>query len=201
MIQVMGLWNKLFRKKQTPKPEKSPYLPEIEDPLDIAFAKRFTAQGGFFLYNDSSDQVLKNFKEILKENKWEQSETISLNQKLAQRFNVDCVDQSTGKLGHFKAILIQCEFLISNTGKILLSNNQINHFKIKALPKTIIVSAHIRQITRDVSQGMTKLKNKYSDTIPTNITTLNIKREDANHKKNQTQQTSSKNIYLLLEDY
>jgi len=48
---------------------------------------------------------------------------------------------------------------------------------------------------------MTKLKNKYSDTIPTNITTLNIKREDTNDKKNQTQQTSSKNIYLLLEDY
>ena len=64
-----------------------------------------------------------------------------------------------------------------------------------------IVSADVSQITRDVSQGMTKLKNKYSDTIPTNITTLNIKREDANDKKNQTQQTSSKNIYLLLEDY
>jgi len=197
----MGIWKKLFGKKQVSKREKSPYFPETEGPLDIAFAERFTAQGGFFLYNDTSNLVLKNFKEICKENNWKQSEIISLNQKLAQRFKIDCINQSTGKLDHFKAILIQCEFLISNTGKILLSNNQINHFKIKALPKTIIVSADVSQITRDVSQGMTKLKNKYSDTIPTNITTLNIKREDANDKKNQPQQTSSKNIYLLLEDY
>ena len=197
----MGIWNKLFGKKQTSKPEKSPYFPETDGPLDIAFAERFTAQGGFFLYNDTSNLVLKNFNEICKQNKCEQIEIISLNQNLAQRFNIDCIDQSTGELGNFKAILIQCEFLISNTGKILLSNNQINHFKIKALPKTIIVSADISQITRDVSQGMTKLKNKYSDTIPTNISTLNIKKDDVNDKKNQPQHTSSKNIYLLLEDY
>ena len=97
--------------------------------------------------------------------------------------------------------MIHCEFLISNTGKILLSNNQINHFKIKALPKTIIVSAKISQIARDVSQGMTQLKNKYINTIPTNITTLNIKRKSSNDKQNQEEQTDSKNIYLLLEDY
>ena len=194
----MGIWNKFFRAK---KPEKSPYFPDSEGPLDLGFVKKFTSFGGFFLYNDSSELVLKNFKEICTENNWNQSEIISLNQNLAQRFQVSFVEQASGKLDNFKAILIHCEFLISNTGKILLSNNQINHFKIKALPKTIIVSAKISQIARDVSQGMAQLKNKYINTIPTNITTLNIKRKSSNDKQNQEEQTDSKNIYLLLEDY
>jgi hypothetical protein len=194
----MGIWNKFFGAK---KPEKSPYFPDSEGPLDLGFVKKFTSSGGFFLYNDSSELVLKNFKEICTENNWNQSEIISLNQNLAQRFQVSFVEQASGKLDNFKAILIHCEFLISNTGKILLSNNQINHFKIKALPKTIIVSAKISQIARDVSQGMAQLKNKYINTIPTNITTLNIKRKSSNDKQNQEEQTDSKNIYLLLEDY
>lgn len=194
----MGIWNKFFGAK---KPEKSPYFPDSEGPLDLGFVKKFTSFGGFFLYNDSSELVLKNFKEICTENNWNQSEIISLNQNLAQRFQVSFVEQASGKLDNFKAILIHCEFLISNTGKILLSNNQISHFKIKALPKTIIVSAKISQIARDVSQGMAQLKNKYINTIPTNITTLNIKRKSSNDKQNQEEQTDSKNIYLLLEDY
>ena len=194
----MGIWNKFFGAK---KPEKSPYFPDSAGPLDLGFVKKFTSFGGFFLYNDSSELVLKNFKEICTENNWNQSEIISLNQNLAQRFQVSFVEQASGKLDNFKAILIHCEFLISNTGKILLSNNQINHFKIKALPKTIIVSAKISQIARDVSQGMAQLKNKYINTIPTNITTLNIKRKSSNDKQNQEEQTDSKNIYLLLEDY
>jgi hypothetical protein len=197
----MGIWNKFFGAKKSKKPEKSPYFPDSEGPLDLGFVKKFTSFGGFFLYNDSSELVLKNFKEICTENNWNQSEIISLNQNLAQRFQVSFVEQASGKLDDFKAILIHCEFLISNTGKILLSNNQINHFKIKALPKTIIVSAKISQIARDVSQGMTQLKNKYINTIPTNITTLNIKRKSSNDKQNQEEQTDSKNIYLLLEDY
>ena len=197
----MGIWNKFFGAKKSKKPEKSAYFPDSEGPLDLGFVKKFTSFGGFFLYNDSSELVLKNFKEICTENNWNQSEIISLNQNLAQRFQVSFVEQASGKLDNFKAILIHCEFLISNTGKILLSNNQISHFKIKALPKTIIVSAKISQIARDVSQGMTQLKNKYINTIPTNITTLNIKRKSSNDKQNQEEQTDSKNIYLLLEDY
>ncbi len=197
----MGIWNKFFGKKHSSKPEKSPYLPESEDPVDITFVKKFTEQGGLFLYNDSSNLVQKNFSRICQENNWQRSEVISLNRNLSQHFETNFIDQTSGNLNQFRAILIKCEFLISNTGKILLSNHQINHFKIKALPQTIIVIAKINQITRDVSQGMTLLKNKYINTIPLNITTLNIILTDDNNIKNEDKETNAKNIYLLLEDF
>jgi uncharacterized alpha/beta hydrolase family protein len=58
----------------------------------------------------------------------------------------------------------------------------------------------MNQLVRDVSQGMTLLKNKYPKKIPTNITTLKIRSDSEEEKQADKSGTSSKSIYLLLED-
>ncbi len=196
----MGIWKNFFGKKPPKKSEKSPYLPKSEEPIDISFAKNFTSSGGCFLYNDSFDLVRSNFNKICLENNWEPNQIVSLNKNLSDLFQTQFIVHTSGKLNHFEAALIHCEYLIGNTGKILLSNHQINHFKLNELPQTIIVSAKINQLTRDVSQGMSLLKNKYADKIPTNITTLKTKSLTIK-EKNQEARTNAKNIYLLLEDF
>ena len=197
----MGLWKKLFDKSPSKKSEKSPYLPKTEESLDILFTKRFTSTGGFFLYNDSLELLLSNFNNICIENDFEKSEVLCLKPKLAHAFKVSCIENPSLTLNNYKALLINCEYLIGNTGKILLSNQQIHHFKLNELPQTLIVTANIKQLTRDVSEGMTLLKNKYKNTIPTNITTLKIKSEPTEDKKNLTSRSNTKNIYLLLKDF
>ena len=112
-------------------------------------------------------------------------------------FSTSYVNETSGSLKAYKAALIDCEYLISNTGKILLSENQIKHFKLSDLPETIVVIASMDQLVRDVSQGMTFLKNKYPKTIPTNITTIKIKSDP---EEVAASSTTSKSIYLLLED-
>ena len=197
----MGIWDKFFGKSKTQKPKKSPFLPTEEDPLDIGFAKNFTRKGGRFLYIESKDILLINFKEICVENNWESQQILSLNQTNSDLFPTSYVNVTSGNLKAYKAALIDCEYLISNTGKILLSENQIRHFKLSDLPETIIVKARMDQLVRDVSQGMTLLKNKYPKTIPTNITTLKIKSDPEEAEKAvTTSSTTSKSIYLLLED-
>ena len=196
----MGIWKNFFGKKPSNKSEKSPYLPNPEEPMDLSFAKNFTSSGGYFLYNDSLELVLSNFSKICVENNWEPNQIVSLNKELSDLFHTQFIVHTSGKLNQFEAALIHCEYLIGNTGKILLSKHQINHFKLNELPQTIIVSAKINQLTRDVSQGMSLLKNKYADTIPTNITTLKTK-SLASKEKNQEVKTNAKNIYLLLEDF
>lgn len=197
----MGLWNKFFGKPTSKGPEKSPYLPKNDDPLDIRFAENFTANGGFFLYSDSLEQVQSNYSNIYIENGWEQNEIVTLNPTLAQTFQTSLIDSHSSSLHHFKALLIECEFLIGNTGKILLSSQQIHHFKLNELPQTLIITANIQQLTLDLSEGMTLLKNKYKNSIPTNITSPKIKSEHLVDNKIQNAKTSSKNIYLLLEDF
>ncbi len=193
----MGICDKFFGKSKTQKSKKSPFLPNEEDPLDIGFAKNFTRKGGRFLYNESKDILLSNFNEVCVENNWEPQQILSLNQTNSDLFSTSYVNETSGSLKAYKAALIDCEYLISNTGKILLSENQIRHFKLSDLPETIVVMASMDQLVRDVSQGMTFLKNKYPKTIPTNITTLKIKSDP---EEVAGSSTTSKSIYLLLED-
>ena len=196
----MGIWDKFFGNATGKKSKKSLYMPIEEDPIDISFAKNFTSKGGRFLFCESSDSAHNNFKEICVENKWDPSTILCLEKRLSLRLDVKLFDQSSENLKSFKAAVIFCEYIISDTGKILLSEHQIRHFKIPDLPETMVVFAKSNQLVKDVSQGMTLLKNKYKKEIPTNISTLNIKSKIIKEKFPSTQETSAKNIYLLLED-
>ena len=195
----MNWWGNFFGKKKSEQTDKSPYLPEKKPPKDVSFAEKFTANGGFFLFSDDKKEVLINFKEILKENHWIRDDILCFDKDLSDVFELPLVDTKIvcqpSKVG-----LFLCEYLISNTGSILFCNRQTHHYKINELPKVLIVYASTSQLVYDVSEGMTLLKNKYKNTIPTNISTLNSKinrnEEDIDSKLNQ-----SKTIYLLLQDH
>ena len=159
----MGLWDFFFGKKYSVKPKKSPYLPETEDPLDIRFVKNFTSNGGYFLYNDSKELVFSNLDKICLENSWTLEEIVCFDKEISELFNVSYLNKTFAKLNKFKALLIKCEYLISNSGKILLSDQQIKHLKLIELPQTILISAKISQFSKDVSEAMTNLKNKYKN--------------------------------------
>ena len=197
----MGLWDFFFGKKHSDKPKKSPYLPETEDPLDIKFVKNFTSNGGFFLYNDSKELVFSNLDKICLENSWTLEQIVCLDKEISEIFGVSYLNETFAKLNKFKALLIKCEYLISNSGKILLSDQQIRHLKLIDLPETILISAKISQFAKDVSEAMSNLKNKYKKNIPINITTLKAISKNEKNEKITSQKTDSKNIYLLLEDF
>ena len=197
----MGLWDFFFGKKHSDKPKKSPYLPETEDPLDIKFVKNFTSNGGFFLYNDSKELVFSNLDKICLENSWTLEQIVCLDKEISEILGVSYLNETFAKLNKFKALLIKCEYLISNSGKILLSDQQIRHLKLIDLPETILISAKISQFAKDVSEAMSNLKNKYKKNIPINITTLKAISKNEKNEKITSQKTDSKNIYLLLEDF
>ena len=196
----MGIWDKFLSQFTGGKTKESPYIPVKEDPTDIIFAKNFTSKGGRFLFCESSDSVFNNFKEICIENKWNPSTILCLEKRLSFSLDIKLFDQSSENLKSFKAAVIFCEYIISDSGKILLSEHQIRHFKIPDLPETVVVFAKSNQLVKDVSHGMTLLKNKYKKKIPTNISTLNIKSNIIKEKYPSIPETSAKNIYLLLED-
>tara|TARA_B100001250_G_scaffold173616_1_gene149401 strand:+ start:1976 stop:2563 length:588 start_codon:yes stop_codon:yes gene_type:complete len=194
----VSFWAKFFGKKK--KKEKSKYLPENEIPNDLSFVKKFTIKGGRFLFCENNNETSFNFNEILVENNWNLNEVFCFDNDIKKKLNVDVLkDELSPK--NFKTCIIRCEFLISNTGLILVCDKQIKHFKLKELPDTLIILSQINQFSKDVSEAMSLLKNKYENTIPTNITTINIynyleKGNDMSLDKN-----NSKNIYLLHQDY
>ena len=194
----MSFWAKFFGKKK--KKEKSKYLPENEIPNDLSFVKKFTIKGGRFLFCENNNETSFNFNEILVENNWNLNEVFCFDNDIKKNLNVDVLkDEFSPK--NFKTCIIRCEFLISNTGLILVCDKQIKHFKLKELPNTLIILSQTNQFSKDVSEAMSLLKNKYENTIPTNITTINIYNYLEKENNMNLDKNNSKNIYLLHQDY
>tara|TARA_Y100001970_G_scaffold46540_2_gene58719 strand:- start:70424 stop:71011 length:588 start_codon:yes stop_codon:yes gene_type:complete len=194
----VSFWAKFFGKKK--KKEKSKYLPENEIPNDLSFVKKFTIKGGRFLFCENNNETSFNFNEILIENNWNLNEVFCFDNDIKKKLNVDILkDEFSPK--NFKTCIIKCEFLISNTGLILVCDKQIKHFKLKELPNTLIILSETNQFSKDVSEAMSLLKNKYENTIPTNITTINIYNYLEKENNMSLDKNNSKNIYLLHQDY
>ena len=153
------------------------------------------------MYNDSKELVFSNLDRICLENSWTLKQIVCLDKEISEILGVSYLNETFTKLNKFKALLIKCEYLISNSGKILLSDQQIKHLKLIDLPETNLISAKISQFAKDVSEAMSNLKNKYKKNIPINITTLRAISKNEKNEKITTQRTDSKNIYLLLEDF
>ena len=192
----MGFWD-FFRSKKNEDSD------EIESPIfeddsnDIIFVKNFTSSGGRFTFIDEKNSTNEIFKKIIEENQWTLDNVCSLDSNLSKNLNIRLIR----KIGNdnVKALVTECEFLLSNTGRILICNKQIKSNRIESLPQVVIVLAKSNQFVSDVSEGMTKLKMKYKTNFPTNITTINVKNK-LNEDNFLTYGNSAKDIYLILSD-
>ena len=135
---------------------------------------------------------------ILEENHWENEDVLCFDENLSDRFQVSCQPINIDA-NEFKVFLISCEYLIANKGSILICNHQLKDFKLDNLPPYIIVYSGLDNFVNDVSEGMTNLKNKYSDRLPSNITTLNVK-NSTEEKDFLSYGNSAKSLYLLLQE-
>ena len=192
----MGFWD-FFRNK------KNDDSNEIESPIykddsnDIIFAKNFTSSGGRFTFIDEKNSTNEIFQKIIEENQWNSDNVCSLDSNLSKNLEIRLIRKIDND--NVKALVTECEFLLSNTGRILICNKQIKSNRIENLPPVVIVLANSNQFVSDVSEGMTKLKNKYKANFPTNITTINVKNK-LNEDNFLTYGNSAKDIYLILSD-
>lgn len=196
----MSFWNIFSRKKKKTEEskEKSPFLPQIKDPIEILFAKNFTKKGGRFIFCETASELNNNFNNILDENKWTEKNIFCNNENLILKFGLS-FNSFNLELNQSNVFFTTCEYLIANKGNILVSNNQLKNFKLNELPINLIVFSSINQVESDVSAGMTKLKNKYKNKVPSNITTLKPKKL-IEENDFLSYGNSAKNIYLLLQD-
>ncbi|MGC6423314.1 MAG: lactate utilization protein B/C [Flavobacteriaceae bacterium] len=171
-------------------------MPKIKDPVEIEFAKKFTDKGGKFIFVEDKTAALETIDKILQENNWKRDELCCLNPNLGKTFQIP-VEESIPQ--HAKALLLTCEYLVANKGGMLICQHQIQNLSMDKLPDSLVVYAGSDQFAPDVSEGMTLLKSKYFGNLPTNITTLNAK-DTAKENDFLTQGSSSKNIYLILQE-
>ena len=192
----MSFWD-LFQKKKTNKIKDESHVND-ETSEELIFAKKFTEAGGKFIYIDKGDSVIDTFTKIKDENQWDKNNVKCLSPALSKNLAIkktnDIVEEED-----LKALVIECEFLLSNSGRMLISSNQIKNNKLDSLPDVLIVIARSNQFVGDVSEGMTRLKSKYSKKFPTNITTINVKNKFIEDDF-LSYGNSAKDIYLIISD-
>ena len=192
----MGFWN-FFKSKKNDESENVESSHQNIGSIDLIFAENFTKSGGRFIFIDEINSTKEVFEKIFEENQWDSENVCSLNANVAKNLEIKSIRKIDNE--NVRALVTECEFLISNTGRILICNKQIKSNKIEDLPSVLIVLAKSNQFVSDVSEGMTKLKNKYKGNFPTNITTLNVKNK-LNEDNFLTYGNSAKDIYLILSD-
>lgn len=196
----MNLWKKLFNPtKKNNIALKHPISKQKSvDSPEVVFAEVFSTKGGKFIFSENLDQSKKYLDLILQENKWKPENVVCFDSVLAKRFEQPRKPFERN-INHYPAMLVCSEFLISKTGGILFSEHQIKNFRKDILPKNLIVFAKVNQFAQDLTDAMVKINQKYPNTKPCNLTTIqvdNLGEEISEaHKRN-----NSKNIYLLLED-
>ena len=192
----MGFWN-FFKSKKNNESKNLESSHQNIGSIDLIFAENFTKSGGRFIFIDEINSTKEVFEKIFEENQWDFENVCSLNANVAKNLEIKSIRKIDNE--NVRALVTECEFLISNTGRILICNKQIKSNKIEDLPSVLIVLAKSNQFVSDVSEGMTKLKNKYKGNFPNNITTLNVKNK-LNEDNFLTYGNSAKDIYLILSD-
>lgn len=176
--------------------EKKIKRQEVNLSLDDAFVHNFIKKGGKFLYCTKLDEVVRNFKEIIKENNWTDVNVFDHNlSKLIQKEKVIQHKKHTVAFPFFTT----CEHLIAENGDVLFSSNQLNSAKLSEFSKDFIVYATTSQIVKDTGEGLTGIKTNFKENIPTNISAIrnyNLNNEDDNSLNYGN--NNSKNLYLLL---
>ncbi len=176
--------------------DRSKYMPEINLPVDESFMINFKKNGGKFLYCDNDNEVLDSFDKILLENDWYEKDVCTFETSLENKFSGFNLNYKTlpNSSSFFFAT---CEYLIADSGAILVSSNQLKEKKLIELPDNFVILAATSQLVKSIGEGLKGIKNKNRNAIPSNITTIKDF-EPQKEKDFLSYGSSSKNLYLLL---
>ena len=196
------LGNKKNQNEKQEVEEDYKYLPKKDELVEERFTKNFSENGGKFLYASNKEECVDFFQKIIEENDWNEKSILCFDEKILNNFFYDfSIDSNKSNLNS-NLLITSCEFLVAKDGSILVSANQIKSYKVKDIPSNIIVLAKTSQLSETVSKGLEGIRIKYSNNLPSNITSIKNFNCEENEKLNfLTYGTSSKNLYLiLLED-
>jgi len=202
----MGVFGKLFGGGKKVSKETSEtrgeHMPDLKIPVDEKFTIYFKKNGGKFIYCENFSEIQEGLANIISENNWNGKYFYCIDDRLEKRFSNEKILFTKSK-NNSDVFFTTCENLIAHNGSILVCSNQIEEKKLNELPSNFIVFATTSQLIESISEALKIIKNKYSEKIPDNITSLkHFELTTENKNDFLSYGSASKNVYLLLlEDY
>ncbi|GAA4804291.1 lactate utilization protein C [Olivibacter ginsenosidimutans] len=192
----------LLVKRDNPYPnlEEVPLYKEIDEPLEILFAQRFTEVAGNFVFCEDEIQLIENIlaitehEQVKKIYAWEQAVQEILDRYEFPYYKTD-IDFKNAEIG-----ITTCEALIARTGSIMVTNGSAAGRRLSIYPPIHVVIAYTSQIVMDLKDGFEVLKKKYTS-LPSMISTITGPSRTADIEKTLVLGAHGpKQVYLLLLD-
>ena len=182
--------------------EEYKYLPKKDELVEDKFTLNFSSNGGKFLYATDIEECDDYFIKILEENNWTEKSILCFNSSFTKNYIPNNQIKFNKSNLNSNLFITDCEFLVAKDGSILVSAKQIQSYKSNDLPNNIIVMARTSQLSETLSKGLEGIRIKYSNNLPSNITSIkNFNKGDGDDLNFLTYGSSAKNLYLiLLED-
>jgi len=165
----------LIEKTEPPYPvidQNAPVYQEINEPLDVTFAKNLKSVSGKFVYCESEDEFLSILQSFILEKNWPvifcQDQVIQeLLRKGGIPFESNPLKTNEALLG-----ITRCEYLVARLGTILVSSRLSPGRKITVYPEIHLVLAFTSQLVSDLKQAFQEIRKKYKDEFPSIISLI-----------------------------
>ncbi|WP_240409983.1 LutC/YkgG family protein [Flavisolibacter nicotianae] len=166
-----NILNKIRMALATPTPLPFPQAEGRENPVQassqdfvVDFAEQFSALQGKFIFCLDKNELAQNLQRLCGQNKWtkiycgEKPLQSLLNPKTLHNDIATC-----------EASVTSCEALVARTGSILLSSAQQGRVPSVYAPVHVCI-ASTSQLVYDIKDGLTRVKDKYKDALPSLLT-------------------------------
>lgn len=163
-----------MEKRDNPYPnlEETPVYKANPEMLEIQFAEQLTAVSGNFIFCENGIEFIENILDLAERFNWRkiycwEPELQSLLSTYEFPFYQTDKDFEQAEAG-----ITLCEALIARNGSVLLSNQNAAGRRLSIFPHHHIVVARTGQLVPDLKDGLSLLKSKYGNQLPSMVTTV-----------------------------
>jgi L-lactate dehydrogenase complex protein LldG len=171
------------------------------DSLEVQFATNFSAISGKFVFCESENEFIENFRLIATSEKWDN--IFCLDPKLAELVslvNISVLDKEQDLLKTNVGITF-CECLIARTGSVMMSSQQLSGRRLPVFANIHVVVAYSSQLLYDIKTGLKFIKAKYKNQLPSMLTTISGPSRTADIEKTLVEGAHGpKELFLFLID-
>ena len=145
---------------------------EIEESLDVNFAREFTKVGGKFVYCENMEELISNLSLICTGNLWDEVYCSDPRfQELLDKADIP-FGSDEESFHSLRVGVTGCEYLIARLGNIMISSGQISGRRLNVYPEIHVVIAFSSQLVPDLKQALAAIKQRYADRIPSLISVI-----------------------------
>ncbi|MET3113078.1 L-lactate dehydrogenase complex protein LldG [Pedobacter sp. CG_S7] len=164
----------LLEKRDNPYPnlEDTALYKNNEEILEIQFAEQLSAVSGNFIFCENGMDFIENILELAEKYNWRkiycwEPELQALLSNYEFPFYKTDKDFEMAEVG-----ITLCEALIARNGSVMVSNHGAAGRRLSIYPHHHLVIARTGQLVPDLKEAFALIKKKYSNQLPSMISTI-----------------------------